>query len=404
MSPSHLSAFTHLTQVLPEQLLDRSVVKVFGALSVGGKVTEVEDGKLIIQFEDEEIGEYELTVSEVLASLVGPPPEAIDEHDQPPPTEEETAEAQALNFKSRRQTLAKNHPSIPKGQAGTPQLRALADAEWPGLSAEKKVHWLKKAREKLGGTGNAAQPAAERTLKRGDPVPPLLYGRDKGMEARLVERGLPSGLRGACASEEAHGVFKAQRSRRPSEHWPDDFGATFPPSPFTPADGRPYVSFLRNSCCCKRLLAVQPDFRSERSALERVVAKGGHRCLFLPKFHCELNWIERYWGAAKKYARRHCSYSLSGLRTIVPIALSQSLDELPEELRNKPDLPVSPLFKQRRWARISWQYCIEYRKGESGDAVFKAVMAQRSKRHRDTSDARSRQAEARMEAAAFAAM
>ena len=116
------------------------------------------------------------------------------------------------------------------------------------------------------------------------------------------------------------------------------------------------------------------------------------------------NWIERYWGAAKKYARRHCSYSLSGLRAIVPIALSQSLDELPEELRNKPDLPVSPLFKQRRWARISWQYAIEYRKGESGDAVFKAVMAQRSKRHRDTSDARSRQAEARMEAAAFAAM
>lgn len=55
-------------------------------------------------------------------------------------------------------------------------------------------------------------------------------------------------------------------------------------------------------------------------------------------------------------------------------------------------------------ARISWQYVIEYRKGESGDAVFKAVMAQRSKRHRDTSDPRSRQAEARMEAAALAAM
>lgn len=88
----------------------------------------------------------------------------------------------------------------------------------------------------------------------------------------------------------------------------------------------------------------------------------------------------------------------------MPIALSQSLDELPEELRNKPDLPVSPLFKQRRWACIAWQYTIEYRKGKSGDAVFKAVMARRSKRHRDTSDARSRQAEARMEAAAFAAM
>ena len=44
----------------------------------------------------------------------------------------------------------------------------------------------------------------------------------------------------------------------------------------------------------------------------------------------------------------------------------------------------------------------EYRKGESGDAVVRAVAAQRCKRHRDTSDARSRRAEAAMEAKAFA--
>ena len=49
--------------------------------------------------------------------------------------------------------------------------------------------------------------------------------------------------------------------------------------------------------------------------------------------HCELNWIERYWGAAKKYARRHCGYSLPALRMCVAIALSQTLDELPAELR-----------------------------------------------------------------------
>ena len=44
----------------------------------------------------------------------------------------------------------------------------------------------------------------------------------------------------------------------------------------------------------------------------------------------------------------------------------------------------------------------EYRKGESGDAVVRAVAAQRSKRHRDTSDSRSRRVEATMEAKAFA--
>lgn len=170
-----------------------------------------------------------------------------------------------------------------------------------------------------------------------------------------------------------------------------------------------------NCCCCKRLLGSQPDFRSERSALERVVEAGsreligprgpitvGHRCLFLPKYHCELNWIERYWGTAKKYARRHCGYSLTALRTCVPIALSQTLEEVPEELRTSPHLPACPLFKQRRHARISRQYMIEYRRGASGDAVLRAVNGQRSKRHRDTSDARARQVEARMEAVAFA--
>ena len=89
-----------------------------------------------------------------------------------------------------------------------------------------------------------------------------------------------------------------------------------------------------------------------------------------------------------------------GLRGVVPIALSQSLDELPDELRESADLPVSPLLKQRRWARISWRYVREYRKGASGDAVLQAVKAQ--SRHRDSNDRRSRQAEAAMEAMAQA--
>ena len=120
-----------------------------------------------------------------------------------------------------------------------------------------------------------------------------------------------------------------------------------------------------NRCCCKRLLGAQPDFAAEPTPLERTIAELGHRSLFLPKFHCELNWIERYWGAAKKYARKHCAYTLVALRTMIPIALSQSPDEVPEELRSSPDLPVVPLFKQRRHARISLQYCSEYLKGES---------------------------------------
>jgi hypothetical protein len=126
-------------------------------------------------------------------------------------------------------------------------------------------------------------------------------------------------------------------------------------------------------------------------------------CFFLPKFHCELNWIERKWGAAKKYARKHCSYSLAALRAIIPIALSQSLDEIPEELRSDPilmrELQVSPIRKQRRWARISLQYAEEFSKvpRSEADAVTIAVNEKRSARHRDTNDPRVRQLEAAME-------
>ena len=66
----------------------------------------------------------------------------------------------------------------------------------------------------------------------------------------------------------------------------------------------------------------------------------GHLCLFLPKYHCECNYIERYWGAVKKYCRRHCGYSLPALIKCLPIALSQTLEELPEELRDDPNLPA----------------------------------------------------------------
>ena len=80
------------------------------------------------------------------------------------------------------------------------------------------------------------------------------------------------------------------------------------------------------------------------------------------------------------------------------------LDELPEELRDRADLPVSPLLKQRRWARISHQYRIEFRKGADAHAAVQAVAAQRSARHRDTSDGRMRQVEAAMEVDATTAL
>jgi hypothetical protein len=52
-------------------------------------------------------------------------------------------------------------------------------------------------------------------------------------------------------------------------------------------------------CCCRRILYNQPDFANQKSALEELIDNYGHLCDFYPKFHCELNFIEQYWGAAK---------------------------------------------------------------------------------------------------------
>jgi hypothetical protein len=55
----------------------------------------------------------------------------------------------------------------------------------------------------------------------------------------------------------------------------------------------------RTDCCCRRILFSQPDFVSQKSQLQELVESRGHLCDFYPKYHCELNFIEQYWGAAK---------------------------------------------------------------------------------------------------------
>jgi hypothetical protein len=52
-------------------------------------------------------------------------------------------------------------------------------------------------------------------------------------------------------------------------------------------------------CCCRRLLFCQPDFVNQKSALQELIERRGHICEFYPKFHCECNAIEQYWGAGK---------------------------------------------------------------------------------------------------------
>ena len=55
-----------------------------------------------------------------------------------------------------------------------------------------------------------------------------------------------------------------------------------------------------------------------------MVRHSGHAVIYLPKFHCELNPIERFWCSAQQYTRSHCDYTIRGLRSTIP----QSLDRI----------------------------------------------------------------------------
>jgi hypothetical protein len=54
----------------------------------------------------------------------------------------------------------------------------------------------------------------------------------------------------------------------------------------------PVCPFENNDCCMARLLSKQDDFRLQVSLLKQKIMAKGHMCIFLPKFHCELNPIE----------------------------------------------------------------------------------------------------------------
>ena len=45
----------------------------------------------------------------------------------------------------------------------------------------------------------------------------------------------------------------------------------------------------------RKILAGMDDFKNEKSLVEHYLVEKGHVAVFLPKFHPELNPIERVW-------------------------------------------------------------------------------------------------------------
>jgi len=75
------------------------------------------------------------------------------------------------------------------------------------------------------------------------------------------------------------------------------------------------------SCYLKHVLENQPYFLAQRSLMQEVIDIASHMCIFLPKFHCELNFIEHCWSAVKKYLQDHCHFTFNTLKANMPKAL-----------------------------------------------------------------------------------
>lgn len=103
--------------------------------------------------------------------------------------------------------------------------------------------------------------------------------------------------------------------------------------------------------------------------LEEIVVDNGFIFELYPKYHCECNWIERYWGAAKKEARRECDYSFQSLNNNINSFLDSVSPENEEPL------------KIRRYFNKSFAYINAYNQGHNVEQTFE-IVKQFSKIHK----------------------
>ena len=130
--------------------------------------------------------------------------------------------------------------------------------------------------------------------------------------------------------------------------------------------------------CCTCILRREADFLEQRSGIEEAYEKynqehnTSHRCLFLPKFHPELYYIERIWGRLKYYIRLHCDNKFDTMVHNITAAMgTQNL----------------PLAMIRRFARTSFAYLIAYRNGKDIITAHEWIEHRADRSHSERMDA-----------------
>jgi len=111
----------------------------------------------------------------------------------------------------------------------------------------------------------------------------------------------------------------------------------------------------------RRVISLQQDFINEKPLLQIIIEEAGHKCYFLPKFHCELNPIEMYWGWVKIRESvallTHSIYrsdSFSGMRTLADGTFPTGKRLVPELL------DACPVNTIRAFFRKAWRYMDAY--------------------------------------------
>ncbi|OBZ79571.1 hypothetical protein A0H81_00263 [Grifola frondosa] len=117
-------------------------------------------------------------------------------------------------------------------------------------------------------------------------------------------------------------------------------------------------------CCCRQLLYNQPDFETVETNLETHCKARGYQVIFLPKFHCELNFIEQCWGRAKRYYRE---YPASSKEADLERNVIRALDSV-------------ELASMWRYAMCSRRFMDAYRRGLNGKQAAWAARKYRGHR------------------------
>lgn len=139
---------------------------------------------------------------------------------------------------------------------------------------------------------------------------PELRGQAKGIKLVLQERksvwdkyvvkckecGTKAvGKCGSCSKSQMHKdterrIMKAEAMGQGDPAIVDDMAETDTMAPLLSEDAW---------CYMERVLSLQDDFKAEKPLIQTIIEGSGHICLFLPRFHCELNPIEMLWGYGK---------------------------------------------------------------------------------------------------------